>query len=535
MLMSHGPYAKGLSFSEGYPAQWNMLIKDHPEVAQNTTTEFANWETADPEKWVPFGYICVRVDSRGSGMSPGNVDPFSTQETQDYYDCIEWAAEQDWSTGKIGLMGVSYYAMNQWQVAAQKPPHLAAICPFEGASDYYRDAVRHGGIMSTFFVRWYPMQVTNAQYGLGSRGRKNPVTGRSIAGEVDLSDEDRAANRTDIRADYRAHNLITDKFFQDRIAALDNIDVPLLSCGNWGGQGLHLRGNVEGYLNAGSSQKWLELHGLEHWTEFYTDYGVALQKQFFDHFLKGDDNGWDKRPTVLLQVRHINGFVEREEREWPLARTNWTKFYLDGTTMALSTTLPTEPCDISFQAKEGQLTFRSAPFEQETEITGPMMAEIVASSTTSDADLFVTVRVFDSEDKEVLLVGAVDPNAPISLGWLRASHRKLDLTKSQPYRPVHAHDEVQPLTPDRFYNLEIEIWPSSIVVPKGYVVALSIGGRDYDNGLPEPMPQIYGVSQRGCSVFLHDDEKDRPNGVYDGKTTIRTGEAYVMLPIIPAK
>lgn len=535
VLMSHGPYAKGLSFAEGYPAQWSMLTRDHPEVAQGTTTEFANWETADPERWVPYGYVCVRVDSRGSGMSPGYVDPFSAQETQDYYDCIEWAAQQSWSTGKIGLAGVSYYAMNQWQVAAQKPPHLAAICPFEGASDYYRDAVRHGGIMSTFFVRWYPMQVTNAQFGLGSKGRRNPVTGRSIAGEVDLTDEERAANRTNIRSDYLAHDLITDQFFKDRVAALEEIEVPVLSCGNWGGQGLHLRGNVEGYTRAGSQQKWLELHGLEHWTEFYTDYGVALQKQFFDHFLKGEDNGWDSRPPVLLQVRHINKFVEREESEWPLARTDWTKYYLDTTRMALTTTAPAEAQEVSFRAKEQVLTFRSAPLEAETEITGPMMAHLVASSTTTDADLFVSVRVFDPEDKEVLFVGAVDPNAPISLGWLRASHRKLDPARSEPYRPVHAHDEVQPLVPGEFYDLDVEIWPSSIVVPKGYVIALSIGGKDYDNGLPEPMPQIYGVSQRGCSVFLHDDEKDRPDGTFDGTTTLRTGDAYVMLPVIPAK
>jgi hypothetical protein len=203
--------------------------------------------------------------------------------------------------------------------------------------------------------------------------------------------------------------------------------------------------------------------------------------------------------------------------------------------MALTTTAPAEAQEVSFRAKDQVLTFRSAPLDQPTEITGPMMAHLVASSTTTDADLFVSVRVFDPEDKEVLFVGAVDPNAPISLGWLRASHRKLDPARSEPYRPVHAHDEVQPLVPGQFYDLDVEIWPSSIVVPKGYVIALSIGGKDYDNGLPEPMPQIYGVSQRGCSVFLHDDEKDRPDGTFDGTTTLRTGDAYVMLPVIPAK
>ena len=90
------------------------------------------------------------------------------------------------------------------------------------------------------------------------------------------------------------------------------VTVPLLSAANWGGQGLHPRGNFEGFVRAASQQKWLEVHGIEHWTHFYTDYGVALQKRFFDHFLKGEDTGWTKQPQVLLQVRHPGErFVER--------------------------------------------------------------------------------------------------------------------------------------------------------------------------------------------------------------------------------
>ena len=535
VLMSHGPYAKGLSFAEGFPAQWTSLIRDHPDVVRGTTTEFANWETADPERWVPFGYVCIRVDSRGAGTSPGYISPWSQQETQDYYDAIEWAAEQEWSTGKVGLAGVSYYAMNQWQVAALRPPHLAAICPFEGSSDVFREGCRHGGIMSTFLPRWWPMQITNAQYGLGDKARKNPITGRSIAGDVELSEEERLANRIDIRAELLANTKASDQFYQERTPDLENIEVPVLSCGNWAGQGMHLRGNVEGFLRAGSRQKWLELHGLEHWTEFYTDYGVALQKQFFDHFLKGEDNGWDKRPPVLLQVRHVDRFVEREEKEWPLARTEWTRFYLDGANMTLTTRKPDGSTDLSFRAKQETLTFRSAPVETETEITGPMMASLVAASTTTDADLFLSIRLFDPHGKEVLFNGAVDPNAPISLGWLRASQRKLDEAESRPYRPVYAHDGAQPLTPNKFYDLGVEIWPTCIVVPKGYVFALTIGGSDYEHDLPEPLPKVYGVTVRGCSVLLHDDAEDRPDVIFDGTTTIRTGDAYLLLPIIPEK
>ncbi|QDC37777.1 CocE/NonD family hydrolase [Sphingobium fuliginis] len=536
-LLSYGPYAKGLAFQDGYPAQWESLIRDYPEVARDTTTELAVWETPDPERWVPFGYAIVRVDSRGAGQSPGMIDPWSTDESKDLYDCIEWAAAQAWCTGRVGLAGVSYYAMNQWTVAAMQPPHLAAICPFEGASDLYRDGIRHGGILSTFLQRWFPVQVLHVQNGLGSRAPISRMTGTGIAGDVDLSDEELSARRVDI-AQLVQEAVFENEYTESRTADLSKITVPLLSCGNWGGQGMHLRGNVEGFLGAGSNQKWLELHGREHWTEFYTDYGVALQRQFFDHFLKGADNGWDKRPPVLLQVRHVDGFVEREEAEWPIARTRWTDFHLDASRLSLSRTALDTEASIGFQALSESVTFWSDPFEEDTEITGPLAAKLFAASTTTDADIFLALRLYDPDRKEVLFVGATDPNCPLSLGWLRASHRKLDAQRSLPYRPFHPHDRAEPLEPGARYELDIEIWPTSIVVPKGFMVAVTISGTDYHHDLPEPWPQVYGVPLRGVSVMTHDDPVDRPAAIFGGVTTIFTGGASrsaIAVPIVPPK
>lgn len=535
VILTYGPYAKGLPFQMGYPVQWEALVRDHPDVAENTSTKYTSWETVDPERWVPEGYICIRVDSRGAGRSPGYIDPFSPRETRDYYECIEWAAKQPWSTGKVGLLGVSYYAMNQWQVAALRPPHLTAICPFEGASDWYRDATRHGGILNTFWAAWYPLQVMNVQHGLGTRGRKNPNTGEPIAGPETLSEEELSGNRTDIRADQLKHTLCDD-YFRDRTADFSKISVPVLSCGNWGGQGLHLRGNVEGFLRSASKQKWLEIHGLEHWTEFYTRYGIALEKRFFDHFLKGVDNGWDKQPAVKLQIRKVDGFVERDEHEWPLARTKWTKLYLDVETKTMADTPPSFSNAAALKTISEKITFSLEPFKAETEITGPLAAKLFVSSSTADADIFATLRLFAPDGKEVLFAGAVDPNAPIAQGWLRASHRKLDKSLSKEYRPYHSHDAVQPLTLGDVYELDIEIWPTCIVAPAGYRLALTIEGKDFDHGLPEPMPKLYGKSQRGCSVFMHDDPEDRDPKTFGGTTTLHTGgdyRAYVMVPIIP--
>ena len=110
------------------------MVEKFPEVAQGTSNKYANWEVVDPEKWVPDGYVVIRVDSRGSGQSPGVVDVHSPRETKDFYNCIEWAGVQPWSSGKVGLNGISYYAINQWHVARLKPPHLASTRAMVGGS-----------------------------------------------------------------------------------------------------------------------------------------------------------------------------------------------------------------------------------------------------------------------------------------------------------------------------------------------------------------------------------------------------------------
>ncbi|MGH7862022.1 MAG: CocE/NonD family hydrolase, partial [Candidatus Dormibacteraceae bacterium] len=153
-ILTYGPYAKGLAFQEFYTTQWEKMVAEHPDVEVGSSNQYQNWEVVDPEKWVRDGYACVRVDSRGAGWSPGLLDVWSTREAQDFSECIEWAAAQPWCSGKVGLLGVSYYAMNQWQVAGLQPTHLAAIIPWEGAADFYRDAYYHGGIMSNF-PRWW--------------------------------------------------------------------------------------------------------------------------------------------------------------------------------------------------------------------------------------------------------------------------------------------------------------------------------------------------------------------------------------------
>ncbi|HEY1287087.1 MAG TPA: CocE/NonD family hydrolase [Burkholderiales bacterium] len=533
VILSYGPYAKGLAFQDGYPSAWQRMITEHPDVAYGSSNIHQSWEVVDPEKWVPEGYACVRVDSRGAGRSPGYIDHFSPRETRDFYDCIEWAGVQPWSNGKVGLSGISYYGINQWHVASLQPPHLAAMIVWEGAADWYRDMTHHGGIVCTFWANWYDMQVKTVQHGLGERGPRSRATGKLVCGDETLSDRELQKNRCDFGDEILAHPL-DDDYHKARSPQWDKVTAPFLSAANWGGQGLHPRGNFEGFVRAASKEKWLEVHGIEHWTHFYTDYGRELQLRFFNKFLKQKNQDWDGQPRVQLQVRHVDRFVERHENEWPLARTQWTKLHLHKDFQLKSGSDPDSSSAVAFEALGEGVTFLSEPLGRQTEITGPLAARLTISSTTADADLFLIFRVFTPDLREVTFMGAIDPHTPVAQGWLRASHRKLDPKLSLPYRPYHTHDEKQPLKRNEAVSLDIELWPTSIVVPAGYRLALSVRGRDYEwQSSTGARLSNFKNELRGCGPFLHNDPRDRPATLFGGTTTLHLKDSYVLIPVIP--
>ncbi|MDA8049359.1 MAG: CocE/NonD family hydrolase [Rhodospirillales bacterium] len=536
VILSYGPYGKWLSFQEGYSTAWEIMARVHPDALAGSSDKYQSWEVADPEKWVPDGYALVRVDSRGAGRSPGFLDPFCPRETADLAQCIEWAGVQPWSNGKVGLNGISYYAINAWQVAVLQPPHLAAICAWEGASDWYREKNHHGGILCTFQANWYDMQVKPLQHGHGVRGARSPIHGGLVCGPETLPEEELARLRCDFGEEIFSHPL-DDTYHRARSVDWSRVVVPLLSAANWGGNGLHLRGNIEGFVNAASKQKWLEVHGGHHWTGFYTDYGVALQKRFFGHFLKGEDTGWSRQPAVQLQIRApAEKFTLRHESEWPLDRAKWTRYNLDLPRRAL-TERGTASGTVAFEALDEGVRFLAEPATEEFEITGPIAARLAISSSTTDADLFLIVQLFDPDGKEVIFQGALDPNTPIAQGWLRASHRKLDPARSLPWRPFHPHDERRPLQPGEIVSLDIEIWPTCIVVPRGYRIGLWVRGKDYvyEGGNALKLSNMKNAFN-GCGPFLHDDPRDRPPELFGGITTIHASldhENFLLLPLVP--
>jgi predicted acyl esterase len=542
-ILTYGPYGKGLLFKEGYPKHWKMLMDTMPEVLDGISGKYFNWENVDPERWVPWGYVCIRIDSRGACNSEGVLDMLSPTETDDIYECIEWAAAQPWCDGKVAMNGISYFATNQWAVGEKNPPHLAACIMWEGALDYYREYSRSGGMLHDMGKYWATAQVYGMQYGNGDRSFKNRITGENLCGDVTLPSAELAKKRNDFDY-YNLEHEMYDEEMQARKPDVTKMKVPLLSTANWGGAPLHPRGNYEGFIDAGSEEKFLEVHGDLHWGHFYSHYGIALQKQFLDYYVKGIENGWKDRPgRVQLQVRHVDKFVERFEDDWPIPRTIWDKWYLKpDSTLVNSEYKADGNISVTYDPKGDGITFLSEPFAEETEFTGPMAAKLFVSSDSVDADIFLVVRLFTPDLEEIVFQGSNDPKTPIAMGWLRASHRRLDAEKTLPYRPYHTHDEKELLTPGEIYELDVEIHPTGIVVPKGYRIGLSVRGRDYVwAGYKNKLDPVYPLRiplEVGSAIFTHNDPVDRPPEIFGADVTLHFGsdkQPYLLLPKIPEK
>lgn len=513
VLVTYGPYGKDIPYKDFHPQSFS-------EVNPEQRSEHSAWETPDPKYWTTQGYAVVRADERGTGQSVGKLDTMSRGTSEAFFDVVEWAAEQPWSSGKVGLLGISYFAGSQWRVAARQPKGLACMIPWEGMSDYYRDRCRHGGILSNAFIKfWWDRQVVSNQYGLGGRAARNwgPDT---IEG--DLSEEELVQNRQDQTIDNVENKFRDDLYYASKEYSLSDIQVPLLSVANWGGILLHLRGNVEGWTHAGSELKYLRFITGRHDLPFYYAEEVEIQRSFLDAFLKGDDReGWStgKAPKVDMVLRKGDAgfnnaeaeklFPRRIEHEWPIARTQYTKFYLTSQ-RELITYAPTErPSKISYQAlgtmANPQLVqFVTPAFEKETEITGHIVAHLNVSMsatpgapTPQDLDLFLTLRYISPEGKEVFYTGTAGDPVPLCKGWLRASMRKIDEQNPRnrpwlPHRNYYSTD-AQPVLPGEVYPVDVEVWPTNVVVEKGGKIILEISSGD----------------TQGCGIFQHNSPVDR--------------------------
>ncbi|PKS08466.1 hypothetical protein jhhlp_004849 [Lomentospora prolificans] len=561
VLVTYGPYGKDAFYGDFHAKSFEEVNPEHKSV-------HSAWETPDPGFWTKHGYAVVRADERGIGQSRGFLDTMSRGTSEAFFEVVEWCAEQPWSSGKVGLLGISYYAGSQWRVAALKPKGLAAMIPWEGMSDYYRDRCRHGGILSNNFIKfWWNRQVVSNQYGrprdeeivivkdMAGEGPKRPKSSPESL-EGNLSPEEREKNRRDQTIDNQLYRFRDEEYYSSKEYDLGDIEVPLLSVANWGGILLHLRGNMEGYVHAGSEQKWLRVITGRHDLPFYYKEEVEIQLSFLDAFLKGDDRrGWTtgQVPPIDLVLRKgdvgFNNpagertFPRRTETEWPIARTQWTKWYLTpqkGLTPDLHQAIAasTRRQKLTYEAlgtleQPRFIQFQTDPFEVETEVTGNIVAHLLVSATPqpagptpSDIDLFVTLRHISPEGKEIFYTGTAGDPVPLTKGWLRVSLRKVanNHPKHREYLPWREYlsTDVLPVIIGEIYEVDIEVWPTCVVLEPGARLVLEVSSGD----------------TQGSGVFQHNDPVDRAPDKFQGFNHICFGPNmlnYVVLPVIPTK
>jgi uncharacterized protein len=530
VLMTLGPYGKDVHLSQFMPEAWEALKRRHPEILGASSCKYLVFETPDPEVWTREGYAVVKVDSRGAGKSPGRLDVNSPAEFRDFYDAIEWAGAQRWSSGKVGLLGISYYAAGQWMIAAERPPRLAAILPWQGTCEFYRDRTRQGGILGNGFLnRWWNRSVLRNQHGNPDTPLVDIDTGERNTGPASLSSAELAANRVDYIGELRARPL-DGPWYDERSGRLERVELPALVVANWGGLGLHLRGTLLGWRGIASRDKWLKIHSGSYFLTFLLPESVALQRRFFDRYLKGLDNGWEREARVEVAVRAVDDTVKRVAAggDWPLPGTRWTRLYLDAASASLAPAPPRAASSAGYDATGEGVTFSTAPLERDLELAGPVVAKLWVSSSTDDMDVFATLRAFGPDGREATFFSATEPKAPVSQGWLRVSHRRTDPRRSTEWQPRHTHDALEPLVPGEVYEIDVEIWPASLALPAGWRLALTLQGVDFQR------PGEAGA-QRGSGWFLHDDPEDRPPARFHGRHTVHSGPArpaHLLLPVL---
>ncbi|MCJ1445190.1 MAG: hypothetical protein MMC23_005695 [Stictis urceolatum] len=489
VLVTYGPYGKDIVYHE-ILAIASFHAKSYSEVNPEHKSQHSAWETPDPGFWRGHGYAVVRADERGLGQSPGVLDTMSRGTSECFYQVVEWCAERQWSSGKVGLLGISYYAGSQWRVAAKNPKGLSAIVPWE-------DTI-----------------------------------------EGDLSEEERQKSCNDQNVDNENNQFRDDIYYASKEYDMGDIKVPLLSVANWGGILLHLRGNVEGWVHAGSDLKYLR---------FITE----VQRSFLDAFLKDDDRyGWatkGKVPPVDLVLRKGDvgfndaekekAYLRRQENEWPIARTQWTKYYLqaDQTMQQVQSEGAAKLAYRALGTLESQslIHFKTPPFEQETEITGNIVARLNVSinpepsgPNPSDIGLFLTLRHISPEGKEVFYTGTAGDPVPLTKGWLRVSMRKVNNEHHKqrdylPWRDYYSTDRL-PVIPGEVYSVDVEVWPTNVVVEKGGRLVFEVSSGD----------------TQGSGIFGHNNSVDRSEAKFVGMNYIYLGKKfvnYVILPTIPPK
>jgi len=446
-IMWYAPYGKRGSFL-------NMDNFKHP-TRMDVPTEWEDglnsFEAPNPSDWVKYGYVVVSPDPRGVGSSEGNAYAWGSQQAKDEYDVIEWIGGQNWSNGKVGLTGTSYLAMSQYAVAEIQPPHLTAIAPWEGAFNPYKESLARGGVSDTSF-------------------------------NASLSSAIFTNNQVEDMATLGQEHLFYDGYWQDKTPDLRQVTIPAYLVGSWT-NAVHSSGTYKAYEQLASTEKWLRVHHTHEWNDYYNPDNVADLRKFFDYYLKGVNNGWEKTPKVRLSILNPGheDIVNRPEKTYPLSAKNAETLYL--AQQADDLVLQKEPqqtkASVAYDVDHSEGITFTVKMPVATEVVGELSLKLyVEADGNDDMDLFVFARKLDANGKPLETNVVTERAYPGPNGRLRVSQRKIDATESNSHHLELAQDEAKKLTNGEIVAVNIPFWPFGMRWEAGETLALTIGSKD---------------------------------------------------------
>jgi predicted acyl esterase len=497
VIVAWSPYGKGQGTSMSVMGVFGLVGLDNAIVSG-----LAKFEAPDPAYWCAQGYAICNPDIRGVMDSEGNSVLWDRQEGRDCHDLIEWLAVQSWCSGKVGMSGTSYLAVSQWFTAAEQPKHLAAINPWEGVSDVYRDLVKRGGMPDTGFAQ---LLQDSSFFG------KN--------------------QKEDILSEMERYPLMSE-LWEDKIPDFDRITVPAFVVASYSNF-LHTAGTFRAWRRMASQDKWLRIHNGQEWPDYYDEANVEDQRRFFDRYLKDVNNGWETTPRVRYAVHDFKGGdqVNVPANAFPPKNVTLTKFYLNGASRMLSTQVPVNDVPAAYDVviNPNAVSFITR-FEKETVMVGYPKAHLwVEACGADDMDVFVLMQKLDAYGTPLQQFTVPNHNARIhdltdhgstvlrykgSEGRLRVSARHLDKKLSTVDVPAHSYDRVEKLAPDEIVDIEIDLFPIGWAFHPGEQLRFVISSRN-----------LVGTLMPGIRDYT---------GANSGQHVIHAGGAYasyLQLPI----
>jgi predicted acyl esterase len=450
----------------------NLMAPFNLGLPDDALSGLEKFEAPDPAFWVQQGYAIVNVDNRGSFDSEGSCAVLGTQEGEDGHDFIERIAKEPWCTGSVGLAGNSHLAQSQWFIAAQKPPSLKAIAPWEGCADMYRETFVRGGI---YCADLFDELIS-----------KYVIHGRDIEG---------------IRAMFDKHPLAND-YWNDKRAEIEKINIPTYITGTWSNT-MHGMGAIRGWLKVNTSEKWLRFHPYQEWYDLWgCPESIQELLKFFDRYLKGIQNDWESTPRVRMAVLKfgqspsVGGIVEQD---FPIPNTEYKKAYLGSNERLNFSDSPTEGLSLSYDStSQTEFLKFTYTFEKATRIMGiPKAVLYMACEEHDDMDVFVILRKLSKEGEPMLCLNVPWEGLPVKTfdeipeklrtevilykgptGIIRSSQRDIDHEKSMhPNWPFHPHDREERIPPGQVVKLEIGMWATGIEYEAGEGIQFEVAGH----------------------------------------------------------